>query len=217
MKGYLITFEGPDGAGKTTVIEKVAEKLRGSLTRPLLVTREPGGSAISETIRQIILDPKNAQMSPQTEALLYAASRSQHVHEVLKPALTSGKVVLSDRFVDSSLAYQGYGRRLGIEAVEKINDFATNGLTPDLTLFLDLAPRKGLERIMQLRPDQEDRLEREKLAFHEQVYQGYQLINEHHASRIVTIDASAPLTKVVACSVKIIKSRLPQIFQDKES
>lgn len=147
MKGYFVSFEGPDGAGKSTVLKEVLAEIGPELRPQYLVTREPGGSKIAEKIRDIILDPANDEMNAKTEALLYAASRSQHVEEIIRPALKTGKLVFSDRFVDSSLAYQGEGRDLGIAEVKQINDFATGKLDPDLTFFLDVAPEVGLSRI----------------------------------------------------------------------
>lgn len=213
MQGYLITIEGPDGAGKTTVLNEIIKRISSELKQPYLVTREPGGSQISENIRKIILDPNNNEMDSTTEALLYAASRSQHVHEVLLPALNKGKIIFSDRFVDSSLAYQGVGRKLGIDEVKLINDFATEHLEPNLTLFLDIKPIKGLARIKKERPDQEDRLEQEKISFHEKVYQGYQEIYKKYPDRIHRIDAGQSLRGVVEDSLKVIKKNLPEIFK----
>ncbi|MBD5429745.1 dTMP kinase [Lactobacillus sp.] len=213
MKGYLITFEGPDGAGKTTVLHEVIKKIGSQLKQPYIITREPGGSKISENIRQIILNPINKEMDDKTEALLYAASRSQHISEIMEPALKEGKIIFSDRFVDSSLAYQGKGRGLGIDEVKKINDFATSYLEPDLTLFLDIDPAEGLTRIKRLRPDQEDRLEQEKLEFHQKVYEGYKEIEKMYPERVKNIDASVSLSEVVAQSVKMIKRQLPEIFK----
>lgn len=212
MQGYFITFEGPDGAGKTTVINEVVKAIQGQCKREILVTREPGGSKIAEKIRDIILDPANTEMNAKTEALLYAASRSQHVSEIINPALKRGDLVISDRFVDSSLAYQGQGRELGIDEVAQINAFATGNLEPDLTIFLDLDPAQGLERIAKARSGSEDRLEQEKLAFHEEVYQGYQEVNQKHLDRIKVVDASQDLPQVVAASVKLVKSRFPELF-----
>lgn len=213
MQGYLITIEGPDGAGKTTVLNKIIERISSKLKQPYLVTREPGGSQISENIRKIILDPNNNEMDATTEALLYAASRSQHVHEVLLPALNKGKIIFSDRFVDSSLAYQGMGRKLGIDEVKLINDFATNHLEPNLTLFLDIKPIEGLARIKKERPDQEDRLEQEKISFHEEVYRGYQEIYKKYPHRIHRIDAGQNPEDVVEDSLKVIQENLPEIFK----
>lgn len=212
MQGSLITFEGPDGAGKTTIINEILKQIPEIKRANILVTREPGGSKISETIRQIILDPANKEMDDRTEALLYAAQRGQHVNETIIPALKAGKIIFSDRYVDSSLAYQGVGRDLGIAAVQAINDFATNNLSADLTLFFDIDPAAGLARIEKLRPDQEDRLEQEKLDFHEKVYQGYKQLINLYPDRIKTVDASKSIPEVVAQSVKIIKSKFPEIF-----
>lgn len=213
MSGYFITFEGPDGAGKTTIINEIMKNFPEMVKNEVLVTREPGGSKISETIRKIILDPQNKEMDDRTEALLYAAQRGQHVNEVLRPALRENKIIFSDRYVDSSLAYQGVGRNLGIDAVKAINDFATGNLEPDLTLFFDLKPEEGLARIKKLRPDQEDRLEQEKLAFHNKVYAGYLELAERYPQRIKKVDASAPIPEVVKQSVKIIRKQLPEIFK----
>lgn len=210
MKSYFISFEGPDGSGKSTVIEQVVAQIGPHLKTQYLVTREPGGSEIAEKIRQMILDPANRLMSAKTEALLYAAARSQHMAETIIPAIKQGKVIFSDRFVDSSLAYQGVGRDLGIHAVKQINDFATSGIAPDLTIFLDIKPEVGLRRIAKERAGQEDRLEQEQLAFHQKVYHGYQEVNQENKARIKVIDAEKPLAEVVSDCVKIIKTYLPQ-------
>ena len=212
MKGYFVSFEGPDGAGKSTVLKEVLAEIGPELRPQYLVTREPGGSKIAEKIRDIILDPANDEMNAKTEALLYAASRSQHVEEIIRPALKTGKLVFSDRFVDSSLAYQGEGRDLGIEEVKQINDFATGKLDPDLTFFLDVAPEVGLSRIKKLRPDQEDRLEQENLAFHKKVYAGFQKIKQMYPERFVTIDATQPIEQVVKQVIITLKQRMPEIF-----
>lgn len=212
MKGHFITFEGPDGAGKTTIINEIFKQIPQDKQTKILVTREPGGSKISETIRQIILDPANKEMDDRTEALLYAAQRGQHVNETILPALSTGKTVFSDRYIDSSLAYQGVGRDLGIDDVKEINNFATNNLTPDLTLFFDLPPEVGLARIQKLRPDQEDRLEQEKLAFHQKVYEGYQELVKRYHDRIQVVDASQTIPEVTAQSVKILKRKFPDLF-----
>ena len=213
MQGYLITIEGPDGAGKTTVLNEIINQVAIRLKQPYLVTREPGGSQISENIRKIILDPNNGEMDAKTEALLYAASRSQHVHEVLLPALRAGKIIFSDRFVDSSLAYQGMGRQLGIDEVKMINDFATNYLEPNLTLFLDIDPAAGLARIKKERPNKEDRLEQEKISFHQEVYRGYQEILKKYPERVYQINADQKLEDVVKDSIAVIQRNLPEIFK----
>lgn len=212
MRGYFVSFEGPDGAGKSTVLKEVLNQIGSELETQYLVTREPGGSKIAEKIRDIILDPANDKMDNKTEALLYAASRSQHVEEIIRPALKEGKVVFSDRYVDSSLAYQGAGRDLGIQEVKQINDFATDKLDPDLTFFLDLAPEVGLKRIEKLRPGQEDRLEQENLAFHKKVYAGFLKVKEMYPERFVTVDATQPIDQVVAQVIAILKQRMPELF-----
>ena len=209
MKSYFISFEGPDGSGKSTVLKQVVAEIGPRLKTQYLVTREPGGSKIAEKIRQLILDPVNEEMSAKTEALLYAASRSQHMFETVIPALKAGKIVFSDRFVDSSLAYQGAGRELGVAAVKQINDFATSKIEPDLTIFLDVKPQVGLTRIAKERAGQEDRLEQEKLNFHQKVYQGYQEVIKAHPERIKVVDANKPFNLVVKDCVKIIANRLP--------
>ena len=209
MKSYFISFEGPDGSGKSTVLKQVVAEIGPRLKTQYLVTREPGGSKIAEKIRQLILDPVNEEMSAKTEALLYAASRSQHMFEAVIPALKAGKIVFSDRFVDSSLAYQGAGRELGIAAVKQINDFATSKVEPDLTIFLDVKPQVGLTRIAKERAGKEDRLEQEKLNFHQKVYQGYQEVIKAHPERIKVVDANKPFNLVVEDCVKIIANRLP--------
>lgn len=215
MKGTFISFEGPDGAGKSTVLKEILEKVGQEIKPQYIVTREPGGSKIAEKIRKIILDPENKQMADRTEALLYAASRSQLVEEVIKPALEAGKLVLSDRFIDSSLAYQGVGRSLGIDNVYEINKFATDGIMPDLTLFFDLDPEIGLQRIKLERPDHEDRLEQEKINFHYKVYNGYQEINQKYANRIAVINAGQELDQVVEDAIAVIKTRLPELFDER--
>jgi dTMP kinase len=210
MKSFFISFEGPDGSGKSTVLEQVVAQIAPRLQTQYLVTREPGGSEIAEKIRRFILDPANEKMSAQTEALLYAAARSQHMAETIFPALKAGKVIFSDRFVDSSLAYQGIGRDLGISAVKQINDFATNGTEPNLTLFLDIPPQVGLARIAKERAGEEDRLEQEKLAFHQKVYHGYQQVIRKHPDRIKVVDAQQSINEVVAICIKIIVNALPE-------
>ena len=152
MQGYFITFEGPDGAGKTTVINEVVKAIQGQCKREILVTREPGGSKIAEKIRDIILDPANTEMNAKTEALLYAASRSQHVSEIINPALKRGDLVMSDRFVDSSLAYQGQGRGLGIDEVAQINAFATGLQIPPTPARGIRHPPAGLSPTQARRP-----------------------------------------------------------------
>jgi len=184
--GKLIVFEGPDGAGKTTQVKLAAERLQNA-GYSIVVTREPGGTRLSEMIRQLLLDPNNREMSPVTEALLYAGARSQLVAEVILPALAAGKIVLCDRFVDSSLAYQGFGRGLDLEMLRQVNRFALNRLGRFCTIILDLPPEEGLKRGKQR---ERDWLEQEDLSFHRRVREGYRLLAKKYPERIRVVDAS---------------------------
>ena len=191
----FITFEGPEGAGKTSVIQAIQKKLSGQDN--IIFTREPGGIEIAEKIREIILNPAHTAMHERTEALLYAAARAQHFYEKVEPALKQGKTVLCDRFIDSSLAYQGYARRLGMDDVLSINQFAIGTRLPDLTIFFDVTPEVGLARINANRQDEINRLDKENAAFHETVYEGYQKIIAKHQDRFKIVDASKPLDEVI--------------------
>ncbi|MBT2732345.1 dTMP kinase [Carnobacterium sp. ISL-102] len=207
MKGIFITIEGPDGAGKTSVIKELIPMLVKTVQQEIVATREPGGSRIAEEIRELILNPENTEMDIRTEALLYAAGRRQHLIEKIIPALEAGKVVICDRFVDSSLAYQGVARGIGVSEVAKINQFATENLSPDLTLYLDIEAHLGLERINQNKENRQfDRLDQETLEFHEKVRSAYLDIAKEQSERVVQIDASQELEKVVEeCYQTIIK------------
>ncbi|KRM75448.1 dTMP kinase [Secundilactobacillus collinoides] len=204
MSGLFISFEGPDGAGKTTVLEAVTKTVRAQLGDQLLVTREPGGNQISEAIRQIILNPENTEMDPRTEALLYAAARRQHLSETILPALKQNKVVLCDRYVDSSVAYQGAGRQIGEQAVYDMNTFATNGLLPDLTLYFDVPSEVGIARIKAHRQNDVDRLDQEALAFHKLVRAGYLRLRDADPERITTVDATQPLDTVIQTATDLV-------------
>ncbi|MFG6120988.1 MULTISPECIES: dTMP kinase [Thalassobacillus] len=195
MEGLFITFEGGEGAGKTSVLKTVAEELNNK-GYDVLATREPGGIEIAEKIRHIILDPAHTAMDGRTEALLYAAARRQHLVEKVLPALKEGKVVLCDRFVDSSLAYQGYARGLGMDEVFQINQFAIENRMPDITLFFDIKPEDGLKRIAANKGREQNRLDMEKLDFHHQVYEAYQKLIKKFPERIHVIDASQSLEGV---------------------
>lgn len=186
--GALITFEGVDGAGKTTQLRLLAAFLR-ERGNAVVETREPGGTAISEKIRAILLDADHAGMVPQTELLLYAASRAQHVEEVIRPALARGEVVLSDRFFDATTAYQGYGRGFDYDDILRLNEFATGGLKPQLTFVFDLPTELIRERLAS-RSQERDRLEALDLAFHERVRNGYRAIADRYPTRVVAVDAS---------------------------
>lgn len=212
MVGKFISFEGPDGAGKTSVIKQLEGEFRKHLGERLLVTREPGGNSIAESIRRIILDPENTQMDVRTEALLYAAARRQHLVEQIIPALDNGLVVLCDRYVDSSIAYQGAGRQIGEQAVWQINQFAIDGLEPDLTIYLDIESEKGIERIMQHRTNEVNRLDVEQLEFHKRVRQSYLRLQQQFPKRIKLIDASQPLEQVVENARATILRQYPDLF-----
>lgn len=206
----FITFEGPDGSGKTTLIKKLVAYFEPQLKRPLLVTREPGGDPLAEEIRQVILDPKHGALDPKAEALLYAASRCQHLSRVITPALVRGQVVFCDRYVDSSLAYQGYGRGLGVEAVRAINRFALETVQPDLTLYLRLPATVGLERIQAHRSEEMNRLDLEALAFHERVVAGYEALYQAEGQRIVALPAEKNPAEVFTLAKQAIEERFPQ-------
>ncbi|WP_179395903.1 dTMP kinase [Lacticaseibacillus absianus] len=214
MAGTFITFEGPDGAGKTSVLAALIPQLAAHLTRPVRLTREPGGAQLSEKIRELILDPANTAMDARTEALLYAASRRQHLVEVIEPALEAGDVVVCDRFVDSSVAYQGAGRQIGEAAVLAMNQFATGGRTPDLTIYLDVPSAVGLARIQAHRSDRQyDRLDQESQAFHERVRAAYLRLAEQDPARIRTIDATQPMAEVVAACLAALHVYLADDWQ----
>lgn len=185
-KGIFITFEGVEGSGKTTIIEGLNDKLK-SLGYDVMLTREPGGIEIAEQIRNIILDVNNTKMTKETETLLYAASRMQHLSEKVIPALDQNKIIICDRYLDSSLAYQGYARGVGIDNVLLANNFALKYM-PDLTFFIDVKPEVGLKRIQGR--EKLDRLDLEKLDFHEAVYEGYLKVCEMNEKRIKKIDGN---------------------------
>lgn len=170
MKGLFIAFEGADGCGKSTQIRFLAEYLQEKGIG-VVCTREPGGSPVAEKIREVVLSRENTGMAAMTEALLYAAARAEHVHKVIAPAIEAGKVVLCDRFVDSSIAYQGYGRGLGAKTVWRINEPAVDGVLPDVTVFLNVPPERAFERMNENK--EYDRLELEDISFHRRVYEGY--------------------------------------------
>lgn len=206
MKGQFITLEGPDGSGKTTVSKIVVDQLIKEGYKVLL-TREPGGVDISEQIRNIILDKKNTKMEARTEALLYAAARRQHLIEKVLPAIEEGYIVICDRFVDSSLVYQGVGREIGIDKVYEMNLFAIEDIMPVKTIFFDIDYIEGLKRI-QKNNRETDRLDLDTNDFHKKVYDGYQQICDKYKNRIVKIDASQTIDNVVRSVLKEIKNIL---------
>ena len=209
-KGILITVEGPEGAGKTTVLQHILPEL-AKQDIDIVTTREPGGIRIAESIREIILAPENTAIDGKTELLLFAAARRQHLNEKVLPALADGKLVIIDRFIDSSVAYQGYARGIPVSDVETINNFATDGLLPDLTLYFDVDTAIGLARVMT--GDREvNRLDLEAQEMHEKVRAGYQKIAALHPERIITIDASQVLDQVIADTLFAIKTKFPESF-----
>ncbi len=202
----FITFEGGEGCGKSTVLKAIKERLEAEGVSVVL-TREPGGTPIAEQIRNVILDKGNTAMDARTEALLYAASRRQHLVEKIWPALKEGKTVLCDRYLDSSLAYQGGARGLGVDAVLSINLFATEGTYPDLTLLFDLEPEQGLARIAANQNREVNRLDLEKLDFHHQVRNNFLALAKRYPERYVIIDASKTLPEVIEEAYRAIKER----------
>ena len=206
MSGILISLEGPDGAGKTTVLQKILPELERSQYK-VVSTREPGGVRVAEEIRNIILSTENTEIDSKTELMLFAAARRLHMQTKMLPALEAGKLVIVDRFIDSSVAYQGYGRELGVQPVNWLNEFATDGLKPDLTLYFDIDTDVALERIMKNRSDEVNRLDLERADMHRKVRKGYLEIVKNEPERFVTIDASQELEAVVAEALSVIKNR----------
>ncbi|MEC0297451.1 MULTISPECIES: dTMP kinase [Peribacillus] len=194
-RGIFITMEGPEGAGKTTITQMLGKALQQEGYQVLL-TREPGGVPISEQIREVILNKDNTAMDSRTEALLYAAARRQHLVEVVMPELERGGIVLCDRFIDSSLAYQGHARGLDIEEVYNINKFAIGDMMPDATLFFDIDPEEGLRRIQSNGEREVNRLDLEALDFHKKVCEGYQFIINRWKERFIIVDAGRTIDEV---------------------
>jgi len=215
QKGLFITFEGPDGSGKTSVIKEIEKRLSNVFPNKVVTTREPGGknNVIAEDIRNIILNKLEYRITPMTEALLFAASRAQHVHDFILPHLKANDIVLCDRFVHSSLIYQGIARGLGFEAVKEINKYATQGLRPDLTFVLMITPEEGHRRIMANSNREYNRLDREALEMHEKVYQGYIDMINKYKDEFVLIDASQPLDKVVNDVLNIITATIKERYE----
>ena len=213
MRGIFITIEGPDGSGKTTALQQVVPRLQQEMNRKVVATREPGGSPIAEKIRSLILDPSHTDMDSRTEALLYAASRRQHLIEKVLPVLESGDVIFCDRFVDSSIAYQGYARGIGEEGIREINQFATEGIEPDVTLYIDVPAEVGIQRIHANLDEREyNRLDQEKLAFHEKVRAGYLQLAKANPERIVVVDGTMSREAVAEACYHIIKNSFPSYF-----
>ena len=203
-KGKFITFEGCDGCGKSTQLKLWSEYLSGAGV-PHIFTREPGGGKISEAIREILLNGKNAEMTDECEALLYAAARMQHLADRVEPALQEGKLVVCDRYVDSSLAYQAYARGLGVEFISQINSVALEKYAPDLTVFIDLTPEEAFAR--KHGADENDRLEQAGLAFHKRVYAGYQAVAKAYPNRVVCVNGRATPQEIFEETLRILKER----------
>ena len=209
-KGVFITFEGIDGCGKSTQLELAAKKL-GEQSFPLLVTREPGGTAIAEKIREILISPQNSEMVNECELLMYLAARAQHVREKIIPAIEQGFVVLCDRFQEATFAYQGFGRNIPLDFLEKINSFATGGLSPDLTFVFDISVDLSNER-MQKMNKAKDRLELNGRTFYQKIAEGYRFLAKKEPQIILLLDGSEPLERIseqVYCKIKdILKNHL---------
>ncbi|WBW49760.1 dTMP kinase [Peptoniphilus equinus] len=197
----FIAFEGPDGCGKTTIASRITETLQADYD--VVRTREPGGTAISETIRNLILDNHNVAMTARTEALLYAAARAQHTEELIRPALDAGKIVITERYVISSYVYQGFARGLGVEAVKAINAFATAQLRPDITFIFDTKAQRSVERKLMLGAD---RMENAGASFHDSVAQAYRHFYDDDG--VVVIDATQSIDEVYAACMREIETRL---------
>lgn len=195
VKGLFITFEGPDGSGKSTQIKYLKQYIE-SQNLSYILTREPGGTTISDAIRTVLLNPDHTSLTNETEILLYAASRAQHVEECIKPALEAGKIVICDRFVDASVAYQGYGLGVPVTRIKEINAFAAKGLIPDRTYLIDISPEEGRKR-MEARDDREygmslDRIEQRKLEYHKRVREGFHHIYREDSNRICLVNGHQP-------------------------
>ncbi len=212
---FVISIEGGEGAGKTTIIERLNAYLKGK-SIPFMVTREPGGVRISEAIRQIILSEEFTEMDARTEALLFAAARRQHLTEKVIPALNAGKSIIFDRFVDSSMVYQGYVRGIGVDEVYQMNVFATEGFLPQLTIYLDIDPEIGIHRILSTPGREINKLDQESMHFHEKVREGYLILCDLYPKRIVKIDATGTENEVFECVLKEIELFLQRCYNEKK-
>ncbi len=210
-RGIFITFEGPDGCGKTTIINLIYQDLQKKFGQEnIVLTREPGGknNIIAEDIRNILLNKINYKISDRTEALLFAASRAQHVKDFIIPNLESGKIILCDRYIDSSLVYQGYARNIGMENIWEINKFAILNTMPNFTILLMIEPEKGLARIQANKNRDVNRLDRETLDMHKKVYEGYKIIAQKYSDRIIAINAENNIDKVHQDTLEVVLKRI---------
>lgn len=203
-KGILISFEGPDGAGKTSILQAVKPLLQEELSRNIIITREPGGVEISERIRDVILNVNHTAMDSKTELLLYIAARRQHLVEKIIPALARGEIVLVDRFIDSSVAYQGYGRGLDKDSISWLNDFVIENYQPDLTILFDVSAEIGLKRIEENDNREVNRLDLEKVDMHHRVRNGYLNLLKDESHRIIKVDASQDFSTVLSETKQLI-------------
>ncbi|XZO08073.1 dTMP kinase [Weissella paramesenteroides] len=208
--GKFISFEGPDGAGKTSVLKVIIERLRPILGDRLLVTREPGGNnnALAEIIRGILLSSEYPELDDRTEVLLFAASRRQHLVQTILPALADDKIVISDRYLDSSIAYQGGGRKIGVEKVRSINEFATEGIVPDYTIYFNVRPEVGIQRIKSTRENEINRLDKAEIAFHKRVSNAYLDLATTYSERFRLINAEMDFDSVTEEVWKEVKTIL---------
>jgi dTMP kinase len=203
----FISFEGPDGSGKTTQARLLDEHLRLVRGYDVVLTREPGGTEIGDRIRAVLHDPQNTRMDPYAEVLLYSAARAQHVVERIRPALSEGRIVITDRYADSTLAYQGYGRGIDLATLQAITEFATGGLWPDLTLYIDITPEEGLRR-RRCGGDEWNRLDAEALEFHQRVRSGYLALVRQDPQRWCLVDGAGSVEEVSAEVSQLVMSRL---------
>lgn len=214
----FITFEGADGSGKTTQAELLTKALQEK-GFDVIHTYEPGGTEISEKIREILLDPKNSNMSALTELFLYLASRAQHVNEIIKPALTEGKIVICDRFIDATLAYQGYGRGLDKDLIQKLNSLVSQDIKPDLTFILDVDPNEGLQKAINLHKNlyprgKGDRIEQEDIEFHHKVRTGYLKIADQDPQRVKIINRKKDVKEIHQIILKYVNEFIKPYFSN---
>lgn len=206
-RGYFITFDGPDGSGKSTCLKRVTDHFQREYDLYMTVTREPGGTNIGDEIRRLVHSLAHVDMFDRAELLLYSGSRAQLVDQVISPSLDEGKVVFSDRFTDATLAYQGYGRGIDIAALQLLNQFATNDISPDLTVIFDVDPQIGIDR-RSTDTNQWNRMDAQALAFHQRVRDGYLAIAQTDLNRYIVVDASRGEDEVFAEVVTIVENRL---------